>query len=211
MLNIFINQHQFYLMKSLSLTAFLLFFSVITFAQHTAVLSQGTAEGIKIPRINLGAEIQAYAAGASLGARADLYLGKHVNWNFRLSYHFLNRQRESDINIEEKGGGFGAALGYRYFLDKREGIFFGGRADFRKMNIDWVAESPFSILTYGTTEVSILQPTVEVGYQFKINKHWTIAPAISSGFNLNLITNGERVTGGFIAHIGVNAAFKLLQ
>ena len=198
-------------MKSLSITVFILIYSMTAFAQDAALLSYRAVEGIKIPRINLGGEIQAHAVGATLGARADLYLGKHVNWNFRLSYNLLNNKKENNINAEEKGGGFGVALGYRYFLDKREGLFVGGRADFRKMTIDWTSAVPLTSPTIGVSEVSIFQPSVEVGYLFKINKHWTVAPALSSGFNLNMITKGAKVDSGFIAQIGINAAYKILK
>ena len=198
-------------MKSLKLIMFFLAVSSVAVAQSEVILNQQSISGIKIPRINLGGEIQAHAVGATLGARADLYLGKHVNWNFRLSYNLLNNKKENNINAEEKGGGFGVALGYRYFLDKREGLFVGGRADFRKMTIDWTSAVPLTSPTIGVSEVSIFQPSVEVGYLFKINKHWTVAPALSSGFNLNMITKGEKVDSGFVAQIGVNAAYKLLK
>lgn len=198
-------------MKSLKLIMFFLAVSSVAVAQSEVILHQKSISGIKIPRINLGGEIQAHAVGATLGARADLYLGKHVNWNFRLSYNLLNNKKENNINAEEKGGGFGVALGYRYFLDKREGLFVGARADFRKMTIDWTAAVPLTSPTIGVSEVSIFQPSVEVGYLFKINKHWTVAPALSSGFNLNMITKGEKVDSGFVAQIGVNAAYKLLK
>lgn len=198
-------------MKSLKLIMFFLAVSSVAVAQSEVILNQQSISGIKIPRINLGGEIQAHAVGATLGARADLYLGKHVNWNFRLSYNLLNNKKDNNINAEEKGGGFGVALGYRYFLDKREGLFVGGRADFRKMTIDWTSAVPLTSPTIGVSEVSIFQPSVEVGYLFKINKHWTVAPALSSGFNLNMITKGAKVDSGFIAQIGINAAYKILK
>ena len=198
-------------MKSLKLIMFFLAVSSVAVAQSEAILHQHSMSDIKIPRINLGGEIQAHAVGATLGARADLYLGKHVNWNFRLSYNLLNNKKDNNINAEEKGGGFGVALGYRYFLDKREGLFVGGRADFRKMTIDWTSAVPLTSPTIGVSEVSIFQPSVEVGYLFKINKHWTVAPALSSGFNLNMITKGAKVDSGFIAQIGINAAYKILK
>ena len=94
--------------------------SCYTFAQESAILNYTSSPNLKFPRLNLGAEIQWYPAGWVYGVRADLYLGKHDNWNFRFAYNDINRKNFSKENDNEVGGGFGGSLGYRYYLGKRK-------------------------------------------------------------------------------------------
>jgi hypothetical protein len=167
------------------------------------------AQEIKIPRLNFGAEIQWYPAGWIYGARADLYLGKHTNWNFRIAYNDIDRKDFSTLNDTEVGGGLGASLGYRYYFGKRKGIFVGGRADVWGLRIDWTDASNPVTMQSGTTNITVLQPTIEVGYQFFIKKHWVIAPAFTNGYELNVVTKGDEVMGSFVTLIGVNVGYKL--
>lgn len=196
-------------MKSLKLIGLLLFTTSTIFAQEDLILNYTSATDLKIPRLNLGAEIQYYPAGWVYAARADLYLGKHINWNFRLAYNGVNRKDLSEYHLTEVGGGFGASLGYRYFFDKRKGLFLGGRADIWQLNIDWTDEDANLMPISGTTAVTVFQPTVEIGYQFKVGKHWTIAPAFTNGFEINVKTEGDEVKQGFITLVGLNAAYQL--
>lgn len=196
-------------MKSLKLIVLLLFMTSTVFAQETLFLNYGTSSDIKIPRLNLGAEMQYYPAGWIYAARADLYLGKHTNWNFRLAYNDVNRKDFSEYNLTEVGGGFGASLGYRYFFGTRKGLFLGGRADIWQLDIDWTDEDVNMMPISGTTATTVFQPTVEIGYQFKVGKHWTIAPAFTNGFEINVITEGDEVEQGFVTLIGVNVAYQL--
>ncbi|MFK7947773.1 MAG: outer membrane beta-barrel protein [Saprospiraceae bacterium] len=198
-------------MKSLKLTVLLLFITATVFAQEEVIMNYGLSPDIKIPRLNLGAEIQYYPSGWVYAARADLYLGKHVNWNFRLAYNDVNRKDLSPHNLTEVGGGFGASLGYRYFFGKRKGLFLGGRADIWQLDIDWTDKDLNMMPISGTTAITVFQPTVEVGYQFKVSKHWTVAPAFAGGFEVNVVTKGEDVRDGLIGLIGVNAAYKLFN
>lgn len=198
-------------MKSLKLIVCFLFITSAIFAQEEVILNYGTSPDIKIPRLNLGAEIQYYPSGWVYGARADLYLGKHVNWNFRIAYNDVDRKSFSDYNLTEVGGGFGASLGYRYFFGKRKGLFLGARADFWQLDIDWTDVDNNMMSISGTTAITVFQPTVEIGYQFKVGKHWTIAPAFTNGFEINVVTEGDDVGEGFITLVGVNVAYKLFR
>jgi hypothetical protein len=193
-------------------TIFLLTFCVSTaIAQNeiTPFSSVTIAQKIKIPRLNLGAEIQWYPAGLIYGARADLYLGKNTNWNFRIAYNDIDRRDFSTLNDTEVGGGFGASLGYRYYFGKRKGLFLGGRADVWNLTIDWTDASNPLTMQSGSTDITVFQPTFEVGYQFVVKKHWTIAPAFTNGYELNVITKGDAVMSSFIMLIGVNVGYKL--
>ncbi len=198
-------------MKIIKIITCLMLFSLMANAQDNLLIDYGiTASNIKIPRLNIGVEAQWYPAGLIYGARADLYLGKHTNWNFRLAYNDIDRKDFSIYNDSEKGGGLGASLGYRYYFGKRKGLFLGGRADIWQLAIDWQDMDDNMNLISGKTDITVLQPTVEVGYQFLVNKHWMIAPAFTNGFEINAKTKGEQVMEGFITLIGVNVSYKLL-
>lgn len=199
-------------MKRLLKIFFLLFFCVSTAAAQSDLAlfsSIETAQKIKIPRLNLGAEIQWHPAGVIYGARADLYLGKNTNWNFRIAYNDIDRKDFSTLNDTEVGGGLGASLGYRHFFGKRKGIFLGARADIWNLTIDWTDTNNPATMQSGSTDITVFQPTIEVGYQFVIKKHWTIAPAFTNGYELNVITKGDDVMGSFVTLIGVNVGYKL--
>ena len=139
----------------------------------------------------------------------DNVLGKHVNWNFRIAYNDIDRKDFSSLNDTETGGGLGASLGYRYFFGKRKGIFVGARADIWGLTIDWTDENNPVAMQSGVTNVTVFQPTVEVGYQFFIKKHWTVAPTFTNGYLINVKTTGDKVMDGFTSLIGVNVGYKL--
>lgn len=196
-------------MKAFKTFVLLFFITSSAFGQGEIILNYGLSPDIKIPRLNLGAEIQYSSTGWIYGARADLYMGKHTNWNFRLAYKDVDRKDFSEYNLTEVGGGFGASLGYRYYLGKRKGLFLGGRADFWQLDIDWTDKDNNGNKTMGTTATSVFQPTVEVGYQFVIDRHWTVALAFTNGFEVNVATDGKRVEDGFVTLFGVNVGYKL--
>jgi hypothetical protein len=165
---------------------------------------------ISLPRLNLGAEFQWYPAGVMFGLRSDLYYNKHENINLRIGYNLTDRQDFSAFNDKETGGGFGFGIGYRYYFGKRKGFFLGARADFWWLDIDWEDfNESLQINEIGTTEIVVFQPTIEIGYQFVLDKHWIIAPAFTNGREINLITNGEKVGQGWITLIGLNVGYKL--
>lgn len=201
-------------MKFLKTICLLLFISSVGYGQEATLLNYSAtstfnAPDIKIPRLNLGIELQWYPSGMMYGGRADLYLGRHANWNFRIAYNDTNRKDRSPHNLNEEGGGFGAGLGYRYFLGKREGLFFGGRVDIWKLEIDWEDIDMNMNPTMGNTNISVFQPTIELGYQFVFDKHWAVAPAFAFGYELNVKTEGDKVGGGMIGLIGVNVGYKM--
>ncbi|MFT5832754.1 MAG: hypothetical protein ACI97N_000367 [Cognaticolwellia sp.] len=174
----------------------------------TFISSSITSQKLKIPHLNIGAEVQFYPAGWIYGARADLYLGKHANWNFRLAYNDIDRKDFSTKNDTEVGGGFGASLGYRYYFGKRKGLFLGARMDIRDLTIDW-KDADNLVVQEGSTDILVFQPTAEIGYQIILKKHWAIAPTWSTGYEWNVMTDGDDVMGSWIGLIGLNIGYKL--
>ena len=188
----------------------LILFALLFISFQVKAQAQFTSNKISLPRINLGAEFQWYPAGVMFGLRSDLYYNKHENLNLRIGYNLTDRQDFSEFNDSEKGGGFGFGVGYRYYFGKRKGIYLGARADFWWLDIDWTDfNETIQLEETGTTEIVVFQPTIEIGYQFILDKHWVIAPAFTNGRELNIISNGEDVGQGWITLIGVNVGYKL--
>lgn len=198
-------------MKFLKIVFFLMLCITTATAQEDMMMVSNSiaAQKIKIPRLNFGVELQGYPAGWIYGARADLYLGKHANWNFRIAYNDVDRKDFSTLNDTEVGGGLGASLGYRYYFGKRNGFFVGARGDIWALAIDWTDTNNPATMQSGTTNVTVFQPTFEVGYQFVVKKHWTFAPALTNGYALNIITKGDDVMNSFVTLVGVNIGYKL--
>ncbi len=189
---------------------YLVIFVLTCFSQQMNGQAQFVSNKIGLPRINLGAEMQWYKAGFTFGLRSDLYYNKHENINLRVGYNLTDRQNFSQVNDDEKGGGFGLGLGYRYYFGKRKGIYLGARADFWWLDIDWEDfNESLQIEEMGTTEVVVFQPTIEAGYQFILDRHWIIAPAFAYGREINIITDGEDVGQDWITLIGINVGYKL--
>lgn len=193
--------------KLLFLSLFNLFFLTVTLNAQKNNFLNSSSHSLGIPMINFGAEIQYYPAGWIYSGRADLYWKKHNNANFRIGYNAADRKDFSSFNDNEKGGGFGASIGYRYYLGKRKGLFAGLRTDIWQLNIDWVDVDAFP--SSGNTNITIFQPTLELGYQFILNKHWIFAPTFTNGREINIVTKGEEVAQGWITLIGLNVNYKL--
>lgn len=152
-----------------------------------------------------GLELQAYPAGVILGVRGEWKFEERVALNFRLGYNIARRGNYGKHDNEE-GGGPGFGLEYRRYLERwLPGLFIGLRTDLWLINIDWRNDNP---LETGSTEISVLQPTLEAGYNLlKPRTALQIVPTISFGYEINVKTTGEEVGEGAILLGGVNIGY----
>jgi hypothetical protein len=153
--------------------------------------------------IDVGGEFQWYTKG---------YIGAlHLAYNFPIHHSFqvrvgYNKSNWKDLGLHqnEEGGGPGFSLGYRYyFLVRPHGFFLGARADLWKLSIDWKQ----GVVT-GTTKVTAIQPTVEIGYMMLINDMVFISPSIAAGVQSNIKTEGQAVGDGAIFLAGLSIGWK---
>ncbi|MFT7587931.1 MAG: hypothetical protein ACI959_000136, partial [Limisphaerales bacterium] len=100
--------------------------------------------------------------------------------------------------------------GYRrYFKDANKGFYTGVRADLWLNHVDWTDEiDPITILA-GETDLVVIQPTVEAGYQFIVGESLLLAPHAAFGWEWNADTDGEPTGEGAIILIGVRAQFRV--
>lgn len=162
-----------------------------------------------------GIEYQIYPAGMMFGVHAASNFAEHHGIQIRAGYNKANRKDFSPYNDYENGGGLGLTLGYRYYFGKNKsynGLFAGLRTDLWNLKINWkdnLEDTNTLNDTQGTTDILVLQPTLEIGYRFNFaNERWFVAPTIANGFEINIKTKGEEVGQGFISLLGVSAGYR---
>lgn len=148
--------------------------------------------------ILIGPEYNYYPAGHIVGVQLETPFKTTVHsFNARIAYNMSDRKDFSGLNDNEKGGGFGASLGYRYYpLKHCSGLYTGFRADIWNMKIQWIDNS--EQLKEGSTKIVVFQPTFELGYLFQIGEMWDLGTAFVNGFEINIRTEGEEVGQGWI-------------
>jgi hypothetical protein len=169
------------------------------------------AQDEEIPTtFTLGAEFQAYPAGQMYGLRAEYYLNNKSELNLRAGYNAAFRMDFSGLNDNEQGGGWGFTPGYRYHFDKGylKNFFVGARCDFWWLTIDWRDDD--NVPRTGTTNITIVQPTVELGYTIRFGANqWMLRPTIAFGQEINVVTKGDEVGQGGISLIGMSFSRRL--
>jgi len=151
----------------------------------------------------LGAEVRAYPAGVIPALYGEKPLSEHGVLTFGLGANLTDRQDFGE-HEEEDGDGFGVGVGYRhYFGERLDRWFLGGRVDLWSLSIDWRDPPGAS----GTTDVLVLQPTVEGGYGFRLGERWRLNVFAAGGAEINVDTDGEDVGDGAIGILGVSCVF----
>ena len=155
---------------------------------------------------DIGGEFQWYPSGKIASLHVAFNAIMHHSVLVRVGYNKINRDDNSEKDIE-KGSALGGGIGYRYYFRLLpHKLFVGARADLWRMKIDW-AEG----LQTGQTTTWTVRPTFEIGYTFIIKDWAFITPSISNGMEINLKTEGEKVDQGFITLIGISAGFRIFN
>jgi len=166
------------------------------------VLGAGACASPPAPWL-VGGEVQAYPAGVITALHAQREASEHGAWTLRAGYNVTDRDDYGEHD-DEHGGGPGVGVGYRYALAPRaeDGWLVGARADLWYLDIDWKDNPGDS----GSTDVLVLQPTVEAGYGW-----WFAAGrlelTVAAGAEINVHEDGEDVGQGAIGLIGVTYLF----
>src|SRR5688572_5053727 len=153
---------------------------------------------------DIGAHYQWYPSGTITGLHFAFNSKIHHSILLQLNYNKANREDNGEKE-NEKGSGWGGAIGYRYYFRPFPHKFFiGAKTDIYRMKIDWSQG-----IETGETKTWTLQPLFEIGYTFIINDQAFITPSISNGVEINVKTEGDKVGQGFITLIGISAGFRL--
>jgi hypothetical protein len=166
--------------------------------------SANSQEEIGYRTTDVGAQFQYYPSGTI----SSLHFAFNARMNHsilvQIGYNKVNRKDDGEKD-NEKGGGWGGGIGYRYYFNPFPHKFFiGVKADIYRMNIDWVQG-----IQVGETKTWTIQPTLELGYTIIINDQGFITPFIASGAQINMKTDGDKVGQGFLPLFGISAGFRL--
>ena len=152
----------------------------------------------------LGLEFQVYPTGFISGIHIEYEIGAHSGLQGRVGYNLI-RHRDLGIQEDERGGGFGGTLGYRYYSkEKRKGLMLGARCDLWWNEIDWKNNIGLPEEASGTTKVTVLQPTAELGYILLLKNNFLILPTIALGAEINIKTKGAETGQGAILLLGTS-------
>ncbi|MEZ4886746.1 MAG: hypothetical protein R3E32_18605 [Chitinophagales bacterium] len=163
---------------------------------------------IEAQNIGIGIEAQKYAAGHILGGRIDIGIGDYNNLNVRVGYNFA-RHEDFGVHQDETGGGWGGSLGFRHYTSPdKSALFLGVRTDLWFNTIDWIDFIGQVDEVSGTTDIVVLQPTIEIGYGFLLNDRILIAPSAAFGWEWNIKVDGADVGEGAILLGGVQVSYR---
>ena len=149
---------------------------------------------------SFGIELQGYPAGIIIGSTLDIEINEQSFFSGKLAYNFIRRSDFGE-HEDERGNGYGITMGYyNYLIPSAEKLIFGIRSDLWITQIDWQDNIDNLSTTGGETDITVLQPTLYLGY--KLTNHWTIHVAL--GQEINISTRGEDVGEGAILLVGIN-------
>jgi len=159
--------------------------------------------------LDLGFELQVYRTGIIPGVRIERGFARRHAVHFRLGYQRI-RHEDFGVHDDERGNGRGFSLGYSWFLKPGgfKGWSFGVRSDLWFNTLDWIDNEGEPDEMSGTTDVVVLQPTVDAAYRWRISDNYFVMPSIAAGFEINVDTDGEDVGEGFILLVGIVAGYS---
>ena len=148
-----------------------------------------------------GFEVQGYPAGVIYGAHGQLAISADEVLTVRAAVNDTDRQDFGEFDNEE-GDGIGGGVGYRrYSGDFYDGWMWGARVDLWDLEIDWRQDPGLT----GTTDILVLQPTIEGGYTWWLDelRTWRLTVSAAVGAEINIDTDGEDVGEGAIGLLGM--------
>lgn len=171
---------------------------------------------------SISIETQAYPAGFIYGLNIDIELRNNLLLNSGFAYNRTNRQ-DWGVKDNEEGDGFGLHIGFekKNLLINNLSVQF--RSDLWNLDIDWsnleelpdqTCEGSFGSSSCfefknGTTSITVLQPTIGLGYLIAFRNRSHIKPTLSFGYEINVKTDGESVGEGAILLGGFQFGFSL--
>lgn len=151
---------------------------------------------------DLGFEFQAYPTGLIPGLRLESGFGEQHAVHLRLGYNWLRHQGYG-VHEDERGDGFGFTLGYKYYFKPGfERWFLGIKNDIWWNEVDWMDNIGQSDEISGTTNITVVQPTLEGGIALPVGENWFFSPTIAFGYEINVVTKGEPTGEGAILLLG---------
>ena len=151
------------------------------------------------------AELEAYPAGFIGNVQLSRLFSSKQFFTFHTGFNVTNR-RDWGEHDDETGNGAGIGLSWRYYLKEAPaGLHLGLRSDLWFLSIDWQQNTG----TSGVTDITVLQPTAQIGYTYAPpQSRWILDATVSLGAEINIKTAGEAVGEGAILLVGVGAGYR---
>jgi hypothetical protein len=151
---------------------------------------------------DLSLELQAYPTGIISGIQFERSLGAHDAIHLRLGYQFI-RHADQGVHEDERGDGYGFTIGYkRYFKEEYKDWFLSLRTDVWFNTLDWRDNIEEVNEVAGTSKITVLQPTLQLGFHQHLSKNMFLIPTVAFGYEVNVKTEGAAVGEGAILLLG---------
>ncbi len=152
---------------------------------------------------DLSISTQLYPTGIIPGLQLDQVIGENEAILFRIGYQFIDH-RDLGVHDDEQGNGYGLTVGYKKYLhESPQKLYWAIKSDLWFNAIDWYDIEVNDNRIIGSTDITVLQPTAELGYQFLFPSDFFINPSIAFGWEWNIKTDGEPTGQGAILLIGL--------
>ncbi len=191
------------------------FLSIILFLFIPFILFAQDKDALEERPLEIGILYQMYPAGYVPSLYCEWGMGQYYKHGLsaRLGYN-ITRRKSWGEHEDERGGGIGGSLGYRFYVTHPfKGFIIGSRFDVWNLNIDWTNSGVDEILfndddEIGTSKILILQPTIEIAYKFLFKNNFYITPSLAAGWEYNAITRGDDVGQGSIVLWGFDLGLR---
>ncbi len=158
---------------------------------------------------------QVYPAGIISGARFDFRMEENLTLTSGIGYNFTDR-KDYGKNDNEEGGGPGFGVGFITSDFITPNLSAHIRTDLWFMDIDWEQRGIIicdpepcpGAVSRGTTEITVLQPTIGLEYNIPFSENFFLKPSLSFGYEINIRTKGREVGEGAILLLGLNMGFR---
>lgn len=157
---------------------------------------------------DIALEIQVSPTGFIPSISIDKHIGtKHVAY-LRGGFNFFNHRDRGEW-VNEEGWGYGGSMGYKRYLNEDQiGFRYGIKSDVWFNKVDWAGYNSVGSPLFGTTDIIVLQPTLEVDYVWDFG-NILIVPSVAFGMELNVKTVGEPTGQGAIILFGIQLGKRI--
>lgn len=150
-------------------------------------------------------EFQLYPTGIITGLRFEKAIPNNATIHAKLGVNIFDH-RDLGVHDGEEGSGFGFDLGYkRFFNESRTKWSLGVKTGVWFNEVDWFDVGPTDERITGTTDIVVIQPTLEAGYTFLFRQSFVLTPTLAFGLEWNVKTTGEPTGEGPILLVGILA------
>lgn len=159
-----------------------LLFSCVLLALVTTAHSQKMTEA--------SFNVQVYPTGIITQLALDKAVGEQSFIGLRAGSNVF-QHRDLGVHDDEKGQGFGFTPSYTYYFNKnRKQWNISVKNDVWWSSVDWY-DMVNNEMIEGSSEIVVLQPTVDIGYSFIVGDSFVLVPSLAGGWEWNVKTTGE--------------------